>query len=93
MTKGDKAAILQEIAALWGVEDRARLPQPNFTVAEAAAQWKTNELLARRRLQALEADGMLESRMVRDEGRAKLVFWKITTDGRNPRQDEGGERT
>ena len=72
----ERAAMLTEIAALWGVEDRARLPQPNVTVAEAAREWGTSELLARRRLQALEAAGQLASRTVREAGRAKLVFWK-----------------
>ncbi len=75
MSEAERAAILAEIAGLWGEEDRSRLPQPNFTVAEAMRAWGLSNLVARRRLQMLEADGVLESGTVRDQGRSKLVFW------------------
>lgn len=71
----DRAAILAEIAALWGEERREHLPQPNFTIAEAAEVWGTTYQVAMRRLRGLAAEGTLESAEVRDKGRRKLVFW------------------
>ncbi|RPJ40107.1 MAG: winged helix-turn-helix domain-containing protein [Planctomycetaceae bacterium] len=76
MTDADRAAILAEIAALIGDADRDSLPQPNFTVADMAAELGVSPDVALKRLKRLEQSGVLGSQMVIDGGHRRLVFWK-----------------